>query len=42
MLTMEFPHVQTGWLHPTINVEDQEEEVTMDTCTSGKVEHKVS
>jgi len=33
--------IQTGWLHPTLNQEDLEPSVTIDTCPNVKVKHEV-
>lgn len=34
--------IRTGWLHPTLNQDDLEESVTIDTCAGGKVKHEVT
>lgn len=34
--------IKTGWLHPTLNQDNIEEVVTIDTCPNKKVEHKVT
>ena len=34
--------IETGYLHPTLNQDDIEDEVSIDTCASGKVHHPVT
>lgn len=34
--------IRTGWLHPTLNQDDLEEVVTIDTCPNQKVKHEVT